>query len=488
MQDLRLAFRALRATPVVTAVAILSLALGVGANTAIFSIVNGLLLRSLPVRDPSRLVLVTEGTMTRPRAWSFPVWEQIRRRPDLFERTAGWSFTRFNLAPGGETAFVDGLWASGSFFDTLGVPAMLGRTFSDVDDRPGGGSDGPVAVISYAFWQRRFGGAADAVGRAIRLDSVTFTIVGVMPRDFFGAEVGRTFDVAAPIADEPIVRGRDSAVNNEGTTFLTVIGRLRQDESQEAATAALRRAQPQIRESTVGDTGQFGSRQAVERYLTTPMALLPAATGASDLRLRYERPLLTILVVAALVLLIACANIANLLLSRATARRHELSVRVALGASRWRLVRQLLAESLVLSGTGAAFGLFARGLEQPPARPHDFDASECGMSRRLDRWPRAGLYHRGRGGHDAVFRERAGVSHLRRRADRRAERTRTNDRRTNPRHDDRLARGSAGRDVAGARGRCRIVRPYVPLAQRTASWFSARTSARHQHRRRPGAG
>src|SRR5712691_2011812 len=357
MQDLRLAFRALRATPVVTAVAILSLALGIGANTAIFSIVNGLLLRSLPVRDPSRLVLVTEGTMTRPRAWSFPVWEQIRRRPDLFERTAGWSFTRFNLAPGGETAFVDGLWTSGSFFDALGVPAMLGRTFSDVDDRPGGGSDGPVAVISYAFWQRRFGGAADAVGRAIRLDSVTFTIVGVMPRDFFGAEVGRTFDVAAPIADEPIVRGRDSAVNNEGTTFLTVIGRLRQDESQEAATAALRRAQPQIRESTVGDIGQFGSRQAVERYLTTPMALLPAATGASDLRLRYERPLLTILVVAALVLLIACANIANLLLSRATARRHELSVRVALGASRWRLVRQLLAESLVLSGTGAAFGL-----------------------------------------------------------------------------------------------------------------------------------
>jgi putative ABC transport system permease protein len=204
---------------------------------------------------------------------------------------------------------------------------------------------------------RRFGGAADAVGRAIRLDSVTFTIVGVMPQDFFGAEVGRTFDVAAPIAEEPIVRGRDSAVNNEGTTFLTVIGRLREDESLAAATAALRRAQPQIREATVGDIGQFGSRQAVDRYLTTPMALLPAATGASDLRLRYERPLLTILVVAALVLLIACANIANLSLARATARRHELSVRVALGASRWRLVRQLLAESVVLSGTGAAFGL-----------------------------------------------------------------------------------------------------------------------------------
>jgi putative ABC transport system permease protein len=355
--DLRLAFRSLRATPIVTAIAILSLALGIGANTAIFSIVNSLLLRSLPVRDPARLVLLTEGTMTRPRAWSFPVWEQIRRRPELFERTAAWSFTRFNLAPGGETAFVDGLWASGSFFDTLGVPALLGRTFSDVDDRAGAGADGPVAVISYAFWQRHLDGAADAVGRSIRLDSVSFTIVGVMPPDFFGAEAGRTFDVAAPVADEPIVRGRDAFVNNEGTTFLTVMARLMPDESQDAATAALRRVQPQIREATVGDIGQFGSRPSVDRYLTTPMALLPAATGASDLRLRYERPLLTILVVAALVLLIACANIANLLLARATARRHELSVRVALGASRWRLVRQLLAESLVLSGTGAALGL-----------------------------------------------------------------------------------------------------------------------------------
>src|SRR5262249_49924045 len=155
MHDLRLAFRALRATPIVTAVALLSLALGIGANTAIFSLVNGLVLRNLPVREPSRLVLVTEGTMTRPRAWSFPVWEQMRRRPDLCERTAAWSFTRFNLAPGSETAFVDGLWASGSFFDTLGVPAMLGRTFAEMDDRPGGGSNGPVAVISYAFWQRR---------------------------------------------------------------------------------------------------------------------------------------------------------------------------------------------------------------------------------------------------------------------------------------------------------------------------------------------
>ena len=147
-QDIRLAFRTLLATPVVTIVAMLSLALGIGANTAVFSIVNSLLLRALPVKDPARLVLVTDSVATRLRVWSHPVWEQIHRRPQLFDATAAWSFNRFNLASGGETQFIDGLWASGSFFETLGVPALAGRLFSDADDRRGGGAEGPVAVIS----------------------------------------------------------------------------------------------------------------------------------------------------------------------------------------------------------------------------------------------------------------------------------------------------------------------------------------------------
>src|SRR5438309_980766 len=200
MHDLRLAFRALRATPVVSLVAVLSLALGIGANTAIFSIVDSLMLRSLPVRQPDRLFLVSEGdegfsTLTN------PIWEQLRsRQHDVAESAFAWSSTRFNLARGGEARLVDGIFASGGFFDVLGVPAMLGRTFTEADDRRGGGPNGPVAVISYGFWQRQYGGAGDAIGRSLDFGgSVPLTIIGVTPPDFFGPDVGRAFDLIVPI-------------------------------------------------------------------------------------------------------------------------------------------------------------------------------------------------------------------------------------------------------------------------------------------------
>ena len=193
MQDIRLAIRSLRATPVVTVVAALSLALGIGANTAIFSLVNGLLLRALPVADPDRLVVVNEATTTSGNsAWTFAIWDNIRQRSQAFDGALAWGSPRFNLAQAGEQQPVDGLYVTGQYFSALGVPALVGRTITEDDDVRGGGKDGPVAVISYAFWQRQFGGAANAVGQSLVVERVPFTIIGVTPPEFFGSEIGRS--------------------------------------------------------------------------------------------------------------------------------------------------------------------------------------------------------------------------------------------------------------------------------------------------------
>jgi len=212
----------LRAAPLVTGIAILSLALGIGANTAIFSLVNSLLLRTLPVAEPERLVILsTDASASRrvPDAWDYGLWEQIQRRaPQMFDGGVAWSATgtqdRLNLSTaGGGAPPVDGVYVSGDFFTTLGVPAILGRTFTSADDVRGGGPDGPVAVISYGMWQRRFGGDANVIGTALVIERVPFTIIGVTPREFFGAEVGRTFDVALPIHAQGLIRGKDSAID-----------------------------------------------------------------------------------------------------------------------------------------------------------------------------------------------------------------------------------------------------------------------------------
>jgi len=354
VQDLRLAVRALRSTPIVSAVAILSLALGIGANTAMFSLVNSLLLRALPVKEPRQLAILGDTGDPRAGAYTYAIWNEIRHRPALFDGAFAWSATRFNLSKGGQTEFIDGVWASGEFFQTLGVPAMLGRTFTDTDDERGGGPDGPVAVISYAYWQRRYDGDPRVVGQTIDLERVPFTIIGVTPPSFFGPEVGRTFDVAVPIGDEPLVRGAETFLDARSTWWLEVIGRLKPGDTIESAQAALRGVQPQIREASKPANR---AKKDLDAFLSDAFTLKTAATGDSTLRARYERPLITLLFVVALVLLIACANIANLLMARATARRHELSVRLALGASRWRLARQLLVESLVMSSCGALLGL-----------------------------------------------------------------------------------------------------------------------------------
>jgi len=340
--NLRHGVRQIARSPGFTAVAVLTLALGIGANTALFSIFNSLILRPLPVRDPDSLALLSDGS------WSYPIWNEIKaRESELFDGALAWAAQRFDLSAGGQTEPVDGAYVSGQFFDVLGVTAIRGRLLMPADDGGAltatGVADGPVAVISHRLWRQRFAASDDIVGRRLTVQRIPFTIVGVMPPGFFGADVGRMTDVMLPFAAEPVIRGQESRLAAKGSWWLQIMARLKRGQSLEQANAALRVIQTRITEGA--------SRQI------QPFTLVAAATGNSSLRNRFERPLLAMVVAVGLVLLVACANIASLMLARTLARRREFSVRLALGSSRWRIARLLLVESLIVAFAGAAVGL-----------------------------------------------------------------------------------------------------------------------------------
>ncbi len=351
MQDIREALRTLRSSPVTSAAAILSLALGIGAATAIFSIFNSLLLKPLPVRDPGTLIALASDKPGEDAAMTYPIWVAIRDNHLLNEAFA-WSTDQVAIANAGDTRSLAATWGSGNFFSALGVSAIAGRTFSGADDRRGGGPDGPVAVLSYRAARRLFGTPASSIGQALVIERHPFTVVGVLPREFFGMNVGTDVDVVLPLETEPMLNRIPSRLQR--WPWLHITGRLTPGGTLEGASAIVRTAQPRIRELTMPEFDRAEDRNG---YLSEPWSMRSAATGSSRLRSRYQSALTTLLVVIAIVLLVACANIAHLQLARAASRRYDYAVRIALGAPRIRIVRLQAMESLLLALIGASLGL-----------------------------------------------------------------------------------------------------------------------------------
>jgi predicted permease len=357
-QDLRYGLRALRRSPVFTAVAALSLALGIGANTAIFSVIDALLLRKLPVKQPEELVTLEQvfADGRRQHNYGYVDFERFQRLTQVFTDVSATTWQdAFNVAASGPGGGVDEGQArvsvvTGNFFSVLGVGARVGRTLTADDDRALGAH--PVTVISDAYWERRFSRAADVVGRTLSLNGTKFEIIGVTPRGFAGDWVGWPTDFWIPLAMQyqampwlpPGLRGARAQYK--------LIARLKPRVTLEQAQAAGQLAQQQLVQDALPGSGVSKDGR---------LAVTSAAAGYSTQRETFAQPLAILLAMVGALLLIACANVANMLLARAAARQQETAVRLALGASRFRIVRQLLAESLLLSGLGGAIGsLFAQ--------------------------------------------------------------------------------------------------------------------------------
>jgi putative ABC transport system permease protein len=362
--DLRYGARLLARSPGFAIVAILSLALGIGANTAIFQLLDAVRMRTLPVQDPARLArvaIVNSPHCCRGDFYSQnsdltgALWNAVHDQQQGFSDLAVWATNRFNLGQGGEARYANALLVSGDFFNVLGIHPVVGRLISPADDYRGCGVQG--AVLSYGFWQREFGGRPDVVGSKLALNGHPFQVIGVTPASFYGLEVGENFDAAIPICSEPVFStnlSRPSLMDSEGAWWLAAIGRLKPGWTRERASAQLDAVSPGIFAATLPGNFDANSRK---NYLSAHLGVLPAATGVSTLRKDYEDSLWVLLALSGLVLLIACANLANLMLARASSRQREMALRLTLGASRSRLIRQLLAESLLLAAMGTAAGV-----------------------------------------------------------------------------------------------------------------------------------
>ena len=355
LQDLRYGARLLRRNPLFAATAILSLGLGIGANTTIFSLVNALLLRELRVAQPDRLVEIGATLPSgRGTAFSYPTYEAIRDESDAFSGV-------FAIAKSTVAATLDkrpaepvGRLVSGNLFDVLGVQARIGRVLSPFDDVHGVRDSSAVAVITDGLWQREFGADAGVLGATLRVDDVVFTIVGVLPATFDDPLVGRAADFFVPIGIEPRLRRDHSVLRQSATRWLGIVGRLAPGVTLEQATANLGPVFSRVMNELAESHTDPDARQRLRAQKPT---LESASTGLSDLRRDFSRTVLLLMGAVSLVLCVASTTVVNLLLARAVARRREMALRLAIGATRGRLVRQLLTESLLLGIGGGAVGL-----------------------------------------------------------------------------------------------------------------------------------
>ena len=356
-QNLRYTIRVLSKNPGFTTVAILSLALGIGANTAIFTLINALLLRDLHVRQPERLVQLVGVRPDAKVPFSYPMFREVERGQRVFTGLIGWG------TGGMQSVEVNGILSqnhvvavTGNGYSELGVTPLLGRLLTPEDSNPSSGTTSQVAVLGYEFWHSRLGGAVDVVGKQIRVEGHPFSIIGVTRKWFAGMTTGQPPDITIPITAYPaLMEGNEFTLDSRSILWLSVIGRLKDGVTIEQARAQLQSFWPDVLLATAS-TETPGPRR--QRFLSMGLEVSSAAKGfTSGLRSQFARPLYVLAGIVGLILLVACVNLANLMLARAAACSHEMSVRVAIGASRWSLARQVLTESLALSLAGALLGL-----------------------------------------------------------------------------------------------------------------------------------
>src|SRR5579863_1019724 len=353
LQDLRYGLRMLAKNPGFTAVAVLTLALGIGANTAIFSLIDAVLLKTLPVAHPEELVLMRwESPHVVTDFLPYPTFAQLRDSSQAFDGMFAFCSPWLGTDVDGKPGIASGQLVSGSFFSVLGVRAIRGRTFTAEEDRVPGGD--PVAVISHRYWKRQFALDPAAVGKSITVNGLPFTIIGVTPPEFDGVSVGDARDIWIPMMMQGQVMNGRMLLNDPKGWYFEIMARRKPGVSLEQASASLNVAYQQIARQ---ETGARITPEVERELASQKIELLPASRGLSDLRERFAQPLLILMALVGLILLISCANVASLLLAKASARQKEIAVRAALGAGRVRIIRQFLTESLLLAVLGGLAGL-----------------------------------------------------------------------------------------------------------------------------------